>query len=113
MKKKRLVIIGANSFIAKSVALKLKNKNFSIVKITRKKCDLIKKNSIRILSKVYKKNDTILFAAAEAPVKNLKMFYNNLLMCENIIESLKDREFKLLIYLSSDAIYTDSEKKNR
>ena len=111
MTKKRLVIIGANSFIAKSVVAKFKNENFSIIKITRKKCDLIKKNSIRILSKVYKKNDIVFFAAAEAPVKNLRMFYNNLLMCKNVIESLKNKKLKLLIYLSSDAVYADSSKK--
>ena len=39
------------------------------------------------------------------------MFRNNIEMCENFCESIKDKKISKDIYISSDAVYSDSVKK--
>ncbi len=107
----RVVILGANSFIGKAIVKKFKNKNIRSVLVTRKKVDLEKKQSIKKLKQILKKGDTIIFIAALAPVKNIEMLNQNLMMCQNIIEALKIKKPNHLIYISSDAVYSDSKKK--
>lgn len=103
--------MGANSFIGKAITKKFISQNIKPVLVTRKNADLEKKQSFNKLKKILKKNDTIIFIAAVAPVKNIEMLNQNLLICKNIIESLKIKKPNHVIYLSSDAVYSDSKNK--
>lgn len=107
----RVVILGANSFIGKAIVKKFISQNIKPVLVTRKNADLEKKQSFNKLKKILKKDDTIIFIAAVAPVKNIEMLNQNLLICKNIIESLKIKKPNHVIYLSSDAVYSDSKNK--
>jgi len=107
----RVVILGANSFIGKAITKKFTSQNIKPVLVTRKNADLEEKQSINKLKKILKKDDTIIFIAAIAPVKNIEMLNQNLLICKNIIESLKIKKPNHVIYLSSDAVYSDSKNK--
>lgn len=107
----RVVILGANSFIGKAITKKFISQNIKPVLVTRKNADLEEKQSINKLKKILKKDDTIIFIAAIAPVKNIEMLNQNLLICKNIIESLKIKKPNHVIYLSSDAVYSDSKNK--
>ena len=109
--KKRVIILGSNSFIGKSIVKKLQFKKCQIILISRKEINLTSKNATNKLKKKIKKNDIIIFVAAVAPVKNIKMLNINLLICKNVIEALKEIQIKHLIYISSDAVYSDSNKK--
>jgi nucleoside-diphosphate-sugar epimerase len=103
--------LGANSFIGKAITKKFISQNIKPVLVTRKNADLEKKQSFNKLKKILKKDDTIIFIAAVAPVKNIEMLNQNLLICKNIIESLKIKKPNHVIYLSSDAVYSDSKNK--
>ena len=81
------------------------------MKLPRKKIDLKKESSVKKLLKIIKKEDAIFFAAAEAPVKNESMLLNNLLMAKHVCEVIKKKSSSFLLYLSSDAVYSDSKKK--
>jgi len=107
----RVVILGANSFIGKAITKKFISQNIKPVLVTRKNADLEKKQSFNKLKKILKKDDTIIFIAAIAPVKNIEMLNQNLLICKNIIESLKIKKPNHVIYLSSDAVYSNSKNK--
>ena len=107
----RVVILGANSFIGKAITKKFISQNIKPVLVTRKNVDLEKKQSCNKLKKILKKDDIIIFIAAVAPVKNIEMLNQNLLICKNIIESLKIKKPNHVIYLSSDAVYSDSKNK--
>lgn len=107
----RVVILGANSFIGKAITKKFISQNIKPVLVTRKNADLEKKQSFNKLKKILKKDDTIIFIAAVAPVKNIEMLNQNLLICKNIIESLKIKKPNHVIYLSSDAVYSNSKNK--
>ncbi len=111
MKKKRIVVIGSNSFITKSVMKFLDKKQFSLIKINRNLVDLEKMNMVKKLKNIIQKDDLVFFAAANAPVKNFEMFKKNLDMCFNFIKVVKEKKIKKFVYLSSDAVYSDSKKK--
>ncbi len=108
-KKQRIIILGSKSFIGKEIIKKL-HKNHLIL-VSRKKIDLEKKSSILKLRKLFKKNDILVFIAAIAPVKNVEMLNKNLVICENILKSLENFSLKHLIYISSDAVYSDHKLK--
>ena len=107
---KRVIILGSNSFIAKSVMSYLKLKKVEIIQISRKQINFYKKESVKKLNNLVRNDDIIFLAAAKAPVKNIHMFNYNMKIIENIVESLKNIKIKKFIYLSSDAVYKDSKK---
>ena len=111
MKKKRIVIIGSSGIISTNLQKKLRLNNLNFLVFGRKKIDLKKKDSYKILKKKIKNNDVIVFISAEAPVKNMKMFFNNIEMCNNFCKSLDNKVIDKLIYISSDAVYSDTKKK--
>ena len=106
----RVVILGANSFIAKSVIKHLRKEKVKIIKVSRKQIDFHNKNSVKKLKIIVKQNDIVFLSAAKAPVKNISMLNYNMTIIENIVESLKNINLKQFIYLSSDAVYKDSLK---
>ncbi len=108
----RIVILGSNSFIASSLKKKCIENNVKFLSISRKRLNLNSSKTPIKLVKILKPKDTVVFVAAVAPVKNLNMLSYNLKMCENIYKSLvKIKNLNHLIYVSSDAVYSDSKKK--
>ena len=73
--------------------------------------NLVNKKAILFLSKKIKFQDIIVFISAQAPVKNFKMMNNNLQMCKNFCEAGLEKKISKIIYISSDAVYSDSYKK--
>lgn len=112
---RRLVVLGSKSFVAKNVIREIKKKNykFKIVKISRKFADLEDKRYLTKLEKVFKKHDTVFFAAAKAPAKNFLDYLYNIRMCKNVIKSIDKTSIDHFIYLSSDAVFSDIKKKIR
>ncbi len=109
--KKRVIVIGSTGIISTNLQKKLKEKNFKFITIGRKDINLKNNTSFKVLNKKIKKNDIIVFISAEAPAKNMKMFLSNLKICDNVCKSLESKKINKLIYISSDAIYSDTAKK--
>jgi len=107
----RVVILGSMSFIGKSIIAKFHDNNIRPVLISRKQVNFEKNDCFSKLKKILKKNDIIIFIAAVAPVKNIVMLNKNLIIARNIIACIKTIKLKHLIYISSDAVYSDSKKK--
>ncbi len=112
-KNNNIIVLGANGFIAsnlKDLVLKKKKKiNF----ISSKELDLTKKNSFKILSKKIQPNCKVIFIAAKAPVKNIEMLIENIKILNNVSKALQKKKISQLIYISSDAVYSDSKFKIR
>jgi nucleoside-diphosphate-sugar epimerase len=53
---------------------------------------------------------TLVVTSALAPVKNTPMLLDNLRMMQAVIEAVKAKPVAHLIYISSDAVYSDSDK---
>ena len=109
-KNNRIVILGGNSFVASNLISLLKKNKIKFLPFFKKNIDLTKVNSIQKLTKILKKDDILVFISAIAPVKNYKMLIQNLDMCMNVFEVLKKKKIDYLLYVSSDAVYSDSLK---
>ena len=112
MKKKRVVILGSNGFVASHVSNILKQqKSVVCIELSKKFLDLSKNSSSKKLKKIVRNDDCIFFAAARAPVKNMEMLIYNLLFLENFFKGIEGKKIKKFLYLSSDAVYHDTKKK--
>ena len=109
--KKRIVIIGSSGIISQNLQKKLKEKKLKFVTFGRKDINLKTNKSPKILNKKIKNNDIIIFISAEAPAKNMEMFFNNIKICNNVCKALEEKKINKLIYISSDAVYSDTPKK--
>ena len=107
----RIIILGSSGIISKNLQLKLKEEKFNFTVFGKKKINLINKNSYKFLRKKIYNNDTVIFISAEAPVKNFEMFFNNMNICLNVCKALKGKRINKLIYISSDAVYSDTKNK--
>lgn len=105
--KKKILILGGG-FISSNLIKILKKKGLSFFLINRKKKDLAKKSSINFISNKIDSKTIIIFIAAVAPVKNHLMFRENIEILNNIVFALRKKKFKKIIYISSDAVFSDS-----
>ncbi len=110
-KPSRIVLLGTSGIISKNLQENLKKNKIKFVKFGRKNLNLKSKLSVQILKKKIKENDFIIFISAEAPVKNIKMLNNNLKICSNVTKALSKISFKKIMYVSSDAVYSDIKGK--
>ena len=110
MTKKRIVILGSGGFVSSAVEKLLLTNNFKTIALKRKSFDLEKDNTVLKLQKKIKPNDIVFFVAANAPVKTFEQFEKNIKICSNICKVLTKIKIKKLIYLSSDAVYSDTKQ---
>ena len=107
----RVIIFGKNGFIANHLIELLNKKNIKNIAISSKKINLLHNSSIKKIEKIIKEKDVIVFISALAPVKNLNMYNKNIKMITNFMLGVENKNFKHLIYISSDAVYSDSHLK--
>lgn len=108
--KKRVLIVG-KGFIAGAVEQLLLKKKINVLSFTSKKLNLIKTSSQLKLKKIVKNKDYILFSSAIVPVKSFDMLIANLQMLHNFCLGVNEKLVSKIIYLSSDAVYSDTQKK--
>ena len=108
IKPKRVVIFGSKGFVASSLKNYLIKKKINTLSLSKKEINLLKKNSIKKLTKIIKSEDTIVFISAIVPVKNTDMFFDNIAICKNFAELILVKQVKHIIYISSDAVYLDT-----
>ena len=104
----RIVILGAGGFIAGAVSRALSSAGIPVLGLGRPKLDLMTPASSAMLKGELRADDVLVFASAKAPVKNLQMLRENLVMAENVCIALKEQPVAHVVYISSDAVYTDS-----
>ena len=107
----KIFIFGKNGFIAKELIRKLRKKKFIFMSFSKKEINLEKKNSINKIKNLIKDESIIIFISAIAPCRNIIQLTKNKIMALNLIKGLFKKKIKQLIYISSDAVYSDSKKK--
>ncbi len=110
-KPENIIILGSSGIISKNLQKRFRKNKIKFQSIGRSKLDLRKVYSIPLLKRKIQKADLVIFISAEAPTKNIKMLKNNLKMCKNICKALRGKYLSNLVYISSDAVYSDSKKK--
>ena len=106
----RVVILGSGGFVSGAVEAKLKNLKVPVHSLPRKELDLTSETAGSTLASILRPDDTLLFVSAKAPVKNEAMLIENLHMAKSVCEAIKKSVISHLVYISSDAVYADSDK---
>lgn len=83
--------------------------NIPVLALTQAMLDLTHQDAGSQLASLLHPDDALLFVAAKAPVKSEAMLIENLRMCESVCEALKRTPVKHVVYISSDAVYADSD----
>lgn len=109
-KPERVVIMGAGGFVGRASADKLKSDGVNVVALTRKEVDLLAPDAATKLAAQLTPATTLIVTSALAPVKNTPMLLDNLRMMQAVIEAVKIKPVAHLIYISSDAVYSDSDQ---
>jgi len=104
----RVLILGSAGFVGSSVLRHLEAAGVTVVGLPRTDLDLSDADASDRLASLLRPDDTLVFAAADAPVKNNKMLLNNLRMAEAVCAALSQQPVAHLVYISSDAVYADA-----
>lgn len=109
----RVVIMGAGGFVGRASAARLKDDDVNVVSLTRKEVDLLAADGAQKLAAQLTPATTLIVTSALAPVKSTAMLLDNLRMMQTVLEAAKAKPVAHLIYISSDAVYADSDKPMR
>lgn len=103
----RVVIIGAGGFVGGAIRKKLEADGVSILALTRRELDLLGAGAAEKLAQMLQPTDSVVMVSAVAPVKTVPMLMQNLRMVEAVCAALAEKPVSHLVYISSDAVYTD------
>src|SRR5258708_11325475 len=103
----RVVIIGASGFVGGAIGARLTADEVPMLALTRKELDLLKPEASATLQRFLRADDSVVFVSALAPTRNNAMLIDNLRMAETVCTALAAQPVAHLVYVSSDAIYSD------
>lgn len=104
-----MVILGVNGFVASAVNKVFSEANVPVLGIGREHIDLCQLGASEKLEKQLEDGDVLLFTSAKAPCKNHDMFLENIEMMVNACKAFQGKKLSQVIYISSDAVYSDSD----
>lgn len=96
-------------FVGRASADALKAEGVNTVALSRTDVDLLAPDGVTKLARHLTSTTTLLVTSAVAPVKNSQMLLENLRMMQAVIEAVTIAPVAHLIYISSDAVYADSD----
>lgn len=104
---KRVVVLGKNGFIGKSLVKQLADFNLDFLALGRDDLDLLAPTAGSDLVRILRPNDSVVLAAAFVPVKNVQMLSENVRIVQTLFDAFSVVNFDQLINVSSDAVYPD------
>lgn len=104
----RVVVLGGGGFIAGAILRRLRDDGIAATGLGRPVLDLLAPGAAQQLAGALDAEDTLVFASAVVPCKDLPMLAQNTRMLEAVCTALAKRPVAHLVYLSSDAVYRDS-----
>ncbi len=104
---KRVAVIGAGGFVGSTIAGELDKTKVPVLRITRRQADLLSPSGGESLKALLAPDDAVVFVSAVAPAKNAAQLMANLRMAEAAVVAFAAVPPAHLLYISSDAVYTD------
>jgi UDP-glucose 4-epimerase len=104
----RIVVLGAAGFVGSACVRFLGRSHSETLGLTRKEVDLLSGGAPEALAGHLRPGDTLVFISARAPCKDAAMFSDNMRMAEVVLEAVQKVATGHLVYVSSDAVYSDS-----
>jgi nucleoside-diphosphate-sugar epimerase len=105
----RVVILGARGFVGAAAERLLLTRGVPVLPLGRAELDLLSGDAAERLARELRPTDSVLVISARAPVKNAGMLVENVRMTENICNAFAGATLRHVVYVSSDAVYRDSE----
>jgi UDP-glucose 4-epimerase len=103
----RVVVIGAGGFLGGAICARLGADKVPALALTRQELDLLKPEAAATLQRLLRADDSVVFVSALAPTRNNAMLIDNLRMAEAVCAALAAQPVAHLVYVSSDAVYSD------
>jgi UDP-glucose 4-epimerase len=103
----RVVVLGAGGFVGGAISARLTGEKVPILALTRNELDLLKPEASATLQRFLRADDSVVFVSALAPTRNNAMLIDNLRMAEAVCAALAAQSVAHLVYISSDAVYSD------
>ena len=108
-KPRRAVVLGAAGFVGEASVRSLSAAGVETLPLGRRELDLLGPGAAERLRALLLPGDTLVFVSARAPCKNAAMLVENVRMAEAVCGAIKDAPLGHLLYVSSDAVYRDSD----
>lgn len=105
----RVVILGARGFVAGASAARLTHAGVPVRALGQAELDLAAPGADKVLAGELRPTDALLFVSAKAPCKTPDLLMENLAMARNVVSALGESPVAHLVYVSSDAVYGESE----
>ena len=106
---KRVVILGSAGFVGTACYRRLETLGVLVLPLPRTELDLTAPEAGDLLAGLLRPEDSLLFVSAKAPVKTESMLIDNLKMASAVCHAMRESPIQHLVYISSDAVYTDIE----
>jgi nucleoside-diphosphate-sugar epimerase len=103
----RVVVVGAGGFVGSAICARLTADKVPLLALTRQELDLLKPEAATTLQRLLWADDSVVFVSALAPTRNNAMLIDNLRMAEAVCAALAAQPLVHLVYISSDAVYSD------
>lgn len=103
----RVVVIGARGMVGGAIVQELEHTMIPTLALGRAELDLLAGDADRRLIEHLQETDAVVFVSAIAPAKNVTHMMDNLRMAEAACRAFAQRMPAHLLYISSDAIYSD------
>jgi nucleoside-diphosphate-sugar epimerase len=101
------VVVGAGGFVGGAICARLAADKVPILALTRKELDLLSPGASATLQRLLRADDSVVFVSALAPTRTNAMLIDNLRMAEAVCAALAAQSVAHLVYISSDAVYSD------
>lgn len=106
----RVIVLGGNGFIGNAILSRFQESGIEVEGLGRPNFDLLAPQADQKLANFLRTDDVLIFVSAKAPCRNTVSLIENLQMAQVVIAALKLQKINHLIYISSDAVYRDSDK---
>ncbi len=106
----RVVILGAGGFVGGQTAIRLEADGIPVLRLTRGEIDLLAQDAAEKLAGLLGPEDCLVVVSAIAPCKNTAMLADNITMMSAVCSALEKTPVAHVIYISSDAVYSDSDE---
>ena len=107
---KRVVIVGAAGFVGAAVRRRLEKDRCVLLPLARADLDLLSDSASGHLAQSFHPDDALVIISAKAPAKTHSDVVANVQMMSAVCVALEHRPVSQVVYVSSDAVYADSEK---
>ena len=106
----RVVVLGAGGFVGRTTVDLLTARDIATLPLGRMEVDLLAADAKVRLMNLLRSDDVLIITSAKAPCRDNEMLADNIRMMATVCFALEQKPVAHVVYISSDAVYRDSEK---